>query len=255
MPDALRLEAFLLVSSRVTAFMVSSPFFSLSGVPALARTGLGVLTALLLFAAVPLPADLPEMWLEYVLWVANEIFIGLTLGIVSTMVYNSLRTAGELIDLQTGFGMANLLDPITGSNTSLLGQYISILGILIFLELDGHHMLIRALADSFSLLPLGEGSFGGPLTASVIEVFTGVFALALRLAAPVMAVLLVSDIALALVARTVPQLNVFILGFPIKAGLAILLLSFLTPVLASLVGVVIGQMERDLATVLAAMRL
>lgn len=254
MPDALRLEAFLLVFSRVTAFTVSSPLFSLQGIPALARTGLGLLIAVLLFAAMPLPGDLPGRWQEYVFLVAKETFAGLTLGIISSMVYNSLRTAGELIDLQTGFGMANLLDPVTGSNTSLLGQYLSTLGILIFLELDGHHMLIRALADSFSLLPLGTGTFAGPLTASVVTVFTGVFALALRLAAPVIAVLLVSDIALALVARTVPQLNVFILGFPIKAGLAVLLLSLLTPVLASLVGVIMGQMERDLATVLGAMR-
>ncbi|TDA69407.1 MAG: flagellar type III secretion system protein FliR [Clostridia bacterium] len=254
MPEALRLEAFLLVSSRVTAFMVSSPLFSLRDIPALARTGLGVLVALLLFTAVPLPADLPGPWLEYVFLVTKEIFVGLTLGIVSTMVYNSLRTAGELIDLQTGFGMANLFDPVTGSSTSLLGQYLSTLGILVFLELDGHHLLIRALADSFSLLPLGKGSFGGPLTSSVITIFIGVFVLGLRLAAPVVAVLLVSDIALALVARTVPQLNVFILGFPIKAGLAILLLSLLTPVLAALVGVMMGQMEKDLATVLAAMQ-
>lgn len=254
MPDVVRLEQFLLIATRMLGFSLIAPVFSIRQIPVQVRVGLGVLLAALLLPVLSLdPAVVPQHWLLYISLVVKEMAIGLLIGFTAAVVFNSIRTAGEIIDLQTGLSMANLFDPQTGTSTSLLGQFLTVLGTLIFLQLDGHHMLLAALADSYRLIPLGAGSFGGLVTAALVHVFVGMFALALRLAAPVLAVLLISEVALALVARTVPQLNVFILGFPLKIGLSIGFLALLAPVMATLFSGVLKQMETDLITVMQAL--
>ncbi|GAW92932.1 flagellar biosynthetic protein FliR [Calderihabitans maritimus] len=242
--------ALLLIMVRTTAFLVASPLFSLRNIPALVKVGLGVLLAFLLSPAVP--KNLPETveLLDYVLWVANESLVGLFLGFLASLVFASLRVAGELADIQMGFGTASLLDPQNSMQVTLMGQFYHLLALLLFVLLNGHHQLLLALADSFRLVPLGQIGLKGMVALEVVKIFAGMFALAFRVAAPILAVLLMSDVALAMVARTVPQLNVFILGFPLKAGLGMLTASLIIPLLAGLLSDIFYQMEKDLGLII-----
>jgi flagellar biosynthetic protein FliR len=149
-----------------------------------------------------------------------------------------------------GLAMSSLFDPQNATSTTVVSRFLYILGLLLFFQLNGHHTLLLYLQASFCHLPLGGVSFDGTMTWVVVKLFGAMFALALRIALPIIAVLLVSDLALCLVARTVPQLNVFILGFPLKAGLGVLTLIAILPLLLTVFTNLFSQMEQDLALVL-----
>jgi len=225
--------------------MVTSPIFSLPGVPAQVKVGLAVLTAWLLYPAVAGTAVPQEIW-AYLEAVLAETLAGLLMGLVSTMAVSAIQIAGGLLDLEMGFAMGALFDPLAGSQVTLMGRFFNVMAMLLLLVTDGHHALLLALADSFSMVPLGTLEITSFLTWQVIGVFTGMFGLALRLAAPILAVLLMADLALGLVARTVPQINVFILGFPLKAGLGTLITAVSLPLMAEVIGEILSGLGQTL---------
>lgn len=239
-------QGILFIFARVSAFMAVGPLFALRHVPPLVKAGSGLMLAVLLAPVVEVEAPPAELG-TFTLGVLNEVLVGLALGYAATLVFQAMRVAGQLVDLQTGLAMADLLDPEAAAGITLLGEFFYLMGLLLLLQADGHHGLLRALADSFAIIPPGEAVWRGPLAGEMVRLFAGMFALAFRLAAPVVAVLVVSDIALALIARTVPQLNVFMMGFPLKTGLALGLLILVLPILAGAFGQVFGLMEHDLA--------
>ncbi|HBT47773.1 MAG TPA: flagellar type III secretion system protein FliR [Peptococcaceae bacterium] len=248
-----QVEAFFLVLVRLTAFMVTAPFFSIRNVPTITKAGWAALLAVFLFPAVSAPEPGGQLWgtsLAYGLAVVNEALAGLALGYIANLLYTAVRVAGEILDLNMGLAMANLLDPQNAAPSTLLGQFFALLGLFLLLALDGHHALLLALRESFRLLPLGGVPFTGALVENVVGFFCSMFLWALRLVLPVLVVLLVADISLSLVARTVPQLHVFILSFPLKVGLGLLTLVVFLPLLATTVGNLLAQMERDLALIL-----
>ncbi|WP_227767219.1 flagellar biosynthetic protein FliR [Zhaonella formicivorans] len=241
----------LLLFARMTAFLAAAPFFSIRNVPPQVKGALGLLLAVLLFPAVKRPQIAEPEFLAFALLLAGEVLVGLALGYISTLVFSSIKMAGQLIDVQIGLAMAGLFDPQSGSQNTLLGQFLHTLGILLFMIMDGHHSLLLALAKSYELVPLaGFGGIGASAVKQVVEIFAGAFLLGLKIAAPVLAVLIMIDVALGLVARTVPQLNVFILGFPLKIGIGIVTLALLTPLLASVLANVFSVIERDLLLVM-----
>ncbi|GFN24135.1 flagellar biosynthetic protein FliR [Thermanaeromonas sp. C210] len=248
-----QVEAFFLVLVRLTSFMMTAPFFSIRNVPVLTKAGWGALLAVFLFPAVLPAVQGDQAWgtpLVYSLAVVNEALAGLALGYIANLLFTAVRVAGEILDLNMGLAMANLLDPQNAAPSTLLGQFFALLGLFLFLALDGHHALLLALRESFRLLPLGGVPFTEELVENVVGLWSSMFLWALRLVLPVLVVLVVADISLSLVARTVPQLNVFILSFPLKVGLGLLTLIVFLPLLATAVGNLVAQMERDLALIL-----
>lgn len=236
---------------RTTSFLVVSPFFQIRRVPAFVKVGTGLILALLLLPAVSMEnMVVPVTTAGLVLVVIQETLVGLILGFAATLVFAAIRLAGELIDLHIGFSMASLFDPQSGMSTTLLGQFLYILAVLLFLTLDGHHSLLMALAKSLELVPLTGAVFQGTLAGQMAGLFSEMFVLGFKIAAPLIAVMVISDLSLSLVSRTVPQLNVFIIGFPLKAGLGMLTLIFIMPLLAVVVAGIIGQMEKDLMFVI-----
>lgn len=245
MLDFAQYQALLLVFVRMTAFAVTAPFFAIRNVPPLAKAGLGAVLALLVFPVIT-PISWPPGLAAYVVLVLDEALLGLAMGFIATLVFSSIRIAGELVDLQMGFAMANIFDPQSNSRITLVGEFQYLLGIMLFLAMDGHHILIRALIKSYDLVPLGQVVFRGAVASQALSIFTGMFALAVRMALPIIAVLLVSDIALGMVARTVPQLNVFMLGFPLKAGLGLFALGVILPLLVTVMTNIFNQIGKDL---------
>ncbi|WP_366922981.1 flagellar type III secretion system protein FliR [Metallumcola ferriviriculae] len=249
MVDFQELIGWLLVFTRLSAFVVTAPFFSIKGIPSLVKIGLAVLLTVIIGPFVPMDI-IPVSMLGLVFLIAKEVVVGLLLGFTAGLIFQAIKIGGELIDIQMGFAMASLFDPISNTRVTLIGQFQYYYAILLYLVLNGHHSLILAIVRSFQLVPLGSAMLSGILAQHFISIFLGMFAVAFKIAAPVIAVLIISDISLGLVARTVPQLNVFMLGFPIKAALGMLVVALLLPLLAGIVTDLMTQIEKDLLIVM-----
>lgn len=243
-----------LIFARLTAFIFLVPFFSIRGTPNLVKIGFGVIFAALLLPGinqVVVPVDL----LQYSLLVIKEVLVGLVLGYVTMLTFAAIRITGELIDIQIGFAMATVFDPQNQSRITLMGQFLFLFQILLFMAVDGHHSLLMAFSYSYSLIPvMAAGSFKITVVSAIIQLFIQVFSLGIRIATPFIVVFLICDIALGIIARTVPQLNVFILSFPIKTGIGIITMIAVIPLLTVVVNNIFRQMESDLGLIMGLMR-
>jgi len=216
---------FLCVFARVTALFVAAPVFGSRGVPIQAKAGLAALISLVLLPIVtpelgPAPRDL----LSLIAQIGAETLVGLSLGYLVVLIFAAIQTAGHFLDAQMGFSIINVLNPYTGHQSSVVEQLLHQLGMTLFLIFGGHLHLTAVLAGSYNLVSPAGAQFQGDLAVAMISIAGGLLVAAFRIAAPVAAILLIVDVAFGIVARTVPQMNVFIVGLPIKivAGLTTL---------------------------------
>lgn len=255
--DALRwvIES-LPVLMRVASFLLAIPIFG-QGVPSVAKVGLAAfITALIVpnLSLAPIPDDLGA----FTFLIVEEVVVGLAMGLIVTMLFSAIYLAGQLIDVPMGFGMVNVVDPQTGMQIPIVAQFKFALAILILFAVDGHHALIGGLARSFSIVPIGFASAHPEVTRVALNAFGTLFTLALRIALPIVAALFIADVALGIVARAVPQVNVFFVGIPLKIGLGIVLMIIALPVFGTLMATVLaeqGEMVRALEALLRALAL
>jgi flagellar biosynthetic protein FliR len=154
------------------------------------------------------------------------------------------------MDLQMGFAMANIIDPISGVTAPIMGNLKYMLLMLVFLSINGHHYLLSAIMDSYKWLPLDNKLFqvyyGGNITLFLIRTFADTFLLAIQISAPIVVAMLLTDFGLALLARTAPQYNVFVIGIPIKIIIGLAMLVILLPGFSALFQIVFDQMFQAL---------
>ena len=219
-----------------TLFTAARPLFGLPGVPGLVRLGLSALVALMLWPQAAPPAQGPPAggedfggpaWAVWAAAIGREVAVGLVMAFGVEALFGAVWLAGQLVDLPMGFSVVNVIDPTLQQETPLVGQFYLLLTTLVLFAVNGHHELIRALMESVRVLPPGQPGFFPAVTDGAVAAFARAFVLGLRMAAPVMAAMFLADVALAVVARAVPQLNVFVVGFPVKLllGFAALLLA------------------------------
>ncbi|WP_027718837.1 flagellar biosynthetic protein FliR [Desulfovirgula thermocuniculi] len=242
--------AFLLVFARTGAFLSAGPLFFFP-LPRPWKAGAALVLSLVLFPVVPQPAPplAGGLW-GFGLLLAKEVAAGLALGFVAGLPLQALALAGQIMDIQMGFFMSGVFDPSMGHQVTINSRFLYLLGLVLFLILDGHHVLIAALARSFEVVPLGGVTFGGDAALAAIRMFAQVVSLGLQLAAPVVAVVLITDICLGLLGRTAPEMNVFMLGFPLKVGLGILVLGVMVPLLGVAFRALLEMVERDLQIIM-----
>lgn len=252
MPDLNQLSIFFLVLLRALAFMMSGPLMSFGGIPAVFKIGFSMALAVVTYPLVGLDnqVNVPGDAWGYGLAVVSETAFGLLLGVTVTIILNSIRMAGQFIDIQIGYSMASLVDPVNNMQNTLLGQYLYLLALVFWFLIDGHYSLIMGLAGSYQIVPISAASFNGGVAYTLIKIFSGAFTIALKVSAPILAVLVMSDLALGFLARTAPQINVFITGFPIKIAVGLLTLSFLIPLLGTMLRFLFNTIERDLYTLM-----
>lgn len=238
---------FLLVLVRVTAFLVASPVFAMRNIPNSVKIGFGCILALVLTPQLlKQQVVLPEHFIKIIGMVINETIAGLIAGLGASMLMTAIQVAGQYLDLQAGFAMAQVFDPARGINNTLIGQFLYILGLILFFSTDAHHSLIFALAKSFEILELGSFHVSGGLFLKLLQIFLTMFTYALRIAIPVILVLVIIDLSLGYMTRIVPQLNIFMSGFPLKIGFGLLMLALLVPVVGSVVGSLFQTVEKEL---------
>lgn len=211
-----QLPIFLLILVRTIGFFLMAPLFSYRTIPVLFKIGFSFFLALVITTSIT--HNLVAFNSTYLILIAKELVVGLAIGLIAYIILAALQIAGGFIDFQMGFAIANVVDPQTGAQSPLIGQYFYIFALLFLLSVDGHHMLIDGLYSSFKIIPLDQWiQFGDESFASfIITTFSQMFIIAFQIAIPIVGCLFLVDIALGMVARTVPQLNVFVVGLPIK---------------------------------------
>lgn len=163
--------------------------------------------------------------------IISELSVGLFMGLSVFLVFSAVQLGGQIVDMRMGFRIANVVDPFSGINSPVIGQYKNIFLTLIFLAVDGHLYLIKHLNDSFKIIPPGEVTFSSQLWQYFFRRSADMFLLALKIAMPIAGAIFLLDVVLAFLARSVPQMNLFVVGLPMKILAGLLLLFVLIPVL------------------------
>lgn len=221
-------DAFLLIFIRMTGLFVVAPIFGRRNIPAYLKIGFSFFTAIIMVNTITLPAsDTYSNILQLGLIISKEFIVGITIGFVAYLSFTAIYVAGEIIDMQLGFGVVNVMDPISNIQVPITSNLYFIMSMLVYLAVNGHHSLIKALFDSYTLVPLGTAVFNESLLNNLLAVFGYIFAIGFKIAAPVVAAILITDVALGTVSRMVPQLNVFVIGMPLKifVGIVVLVVS------------------------------
>lgn len=244
-----QMVTFLLVLVRVGGIFTVGPVFGNANVSPMVRVGMA---AALAFVFLPMASfDASHIdFLSLFLVVAKEALVGVVMGFLASMMFTGIQMAGAFIDLQIGFGFANIVDPMMKQHNAVIGQLYNFAAMLLFLAMNGHHLMIRGLADSFSVLPLGHMVVTPHATAGILSVFAALFLAALKIGAPVVGAIFLTDVALGILARTVPQLNVFVVGFPAKLTVGLLAVMAVLPMAFGVMTGLFSGLEHDLVRLL-----
>lgn len=239
------IEVFILVFIRMSGLFIIAPIFGRRNIPAYYKIGFSALLALILVNTITVPVndDYSNIY-GYTFLVVKEFVVGLTIGFAAYIVFSGIYIAGQLIDMQIGFGMVNVLDPLSNIQVSVTTNFYFIISMLIFLSVNGHHLLIQALFDSYKWIPLGGAVYNNNLLNDIIKVTGNMFLIGFKIAAPVVAAILVSDLALGIISRTVPQLNVFVVGMPLKIVLGIAVIIITIPAFAGFIHTLVREMDQ-----------
>jgi flagellar biosynthetic protein FliR len=246
-----QLAGFVLVLARVSPLFVLAPIFSAKMVPPRVK---GIVAVALAIGIAPValhgqtvPGDL---W-ELAGLVLKEALVGLAFSFTLAALFAAVVTAGAFLDTFIGFTYGSLIDPITGTQSGQMLQLYSMVGIAILIAIGGDEWIIQGLARTYDVVPLLAMPSLAELTAGAHEAFTGIFRAALEISAPVVIALVLTDVAFGMVSRTVPQMNVFAVGFPAKIAVGLLIAGLSLPFLA---GWLSGELQSSVTSALRSLR-
>jgi len=249
-----QLQAFFLVFVRVAAILLAIPVFSSTSIPSLVKISLALAASIALFPMLNLPdIILPVGFFPFATGLAGEVMMGVIIGFTVRIVFAGIQLAGQLAGYQMGLAIANVMDPDSSQQMPILAQLNNLLAILIFLVINAHHWFIRALVESFHLVPLMGVHVEGSAITQLVYLTGNVFVIALKVGAPVIAALLLTSVAFGLVARTVPQMNVFIVAMPLKIGVGLIFFGLSLPYLGGFLKSLFGGTEATILSLLKAM--
>lgn len=223
------LELYLLVLVRVTCFFFTAPFFSMNNTPARIKIALGVFTSYLIYQSIyPHEQLVYETVFEYAVIIMKEALTGLMIGLAAGVCNSIIIFAGRMIDMEIGLAMANVFDPTTKEMSSITGILYEYLVLMVLVVTDMQHYLIRALVDTFTLIPLNGAVFRGEMIVDSVVMFLGDYInIGFRICLPVFCAMLITNCILGIMAKVAPQMNMFAVGIQIKllVGLMVIFLT------------------------------
>lgn len=237
---------------RVLALLSSAPLFSEKQVGKRVKIGLGGLIVLLIAPTLP-TSNIPLFSVTGLWLAAQQILIGVAIGLTMQFAFAAVRLAGEVIGMQMGLSFATFFDPSGGPNTPILARLLNLLAMLLFLTFDGHLWLISLLADSFHTLPIQAQPLNGNGFLALTQAGSLIFINGMMLALPLICLLLTLNLALGLLNRVTPQLSVFVIGFPVTMTIGILTIGMMMPMLAPFSEHLFGEFFGRLAVVIGGM--
>jgi flagellar biosynthetic protein FliR len=231
-------KAFLLILIRVGVILFMFPFFSSRIIPMLVKAGLVLLLTIILFPVIDREAlEFPDTLWGIAPLIIAEAIIGMIVGLLVQIFFESVRIMGQLVGFQTGFAITNILDPQSGTQVSIFSNMAYLMATILFLSMNGHHVLIAAIGESFEIIHVGHCSLSGVMVQEVMDLSADMFGIAIKIGAPAIAALLFTKVAFGLITKLMPQMNIMIVAFPVQIVVGLLFFGI------SLYGI-LGIMER-----------
>jgi flagellar biosynthetic protein FliR len=228
------IAALIFPLARILAFISAAPLWSTAGIPRRIRLMLGIAITIAIAPALP---DMPKVEAGSLTGLAilgQQILIGIAMGFTARIIFSAIDLAGEFISMQMGLGFASAYDPLNSSQTMVISEFIGLISLLLFLSLNGHLLYVATLTQSFTAIPVSANPLAAGSWLNLAELGGKIFSAGLLLSLPIVVALMITNIALAVLTRAAPQLNVFSLGFPLTLlggffGLAISMSYLATP--------------------------
>lgn len=247
----IQIAGFLLVLSRMTGIFFLTPVIGSRNIPIQVKIGISLFLAFATYPFVTVPAFLGiDSPLFFAANIIKELFIGLLIGYVGLLFFSAVLIAGQVIDMQMGFGLVNVIDPLSQTQVPVMGQFKYLIAMLIFLMVNGHHWFILAVTRSFEIIPVGSLLITSELSNAIILAFSEVLLMSIKIAFPILGTLLIVDICLGFLARTLPQMNVFIVGFPLKIGVGLAIFAVVLPLLSNVFFKLFERMHENIYIIL-----
>ncbi len=240
------LVAFFWPFCRIAALLAASPMFGARGIPRSIKVVLAFAVTIVVAPMLPPMPNVAPTSAMGLLILAQQLMIGYGMGLVVQLAFSAAEMGGHVMGLQMGLGFATFFDPQNGTQVPLIGQLMGIVAMLLFLSFNGHLMMIAALVESFNILPVGEFVATQNWSAAALA-GAKVFSWGLLISMPVLAALMMANVALGVLTRAAPQLNIFAVGFPITLGLGFFVLAFSLPYFLPIFQ---GMIEQSIHTML-----
>lgn len=248
-------DVFIIIFVRVIAVIALLPIIEETRMPRIALSGLALGIALPVFFKTDVTMTYYEPNLvSYSVLLIKEMIVGLILGFVVKLFFQIYPFVGSLLSMQGGLSMSVVMDPTSGMQATQLGRLYNLGLAVIFIQSGGYHWLIETLVESFNLIPIGKAVFSDNIAMGMVETMGTYFELGLKLSMPIVGVILVIDFAMGILARTVPQMNMFVVGIPIKMIILFILLIVMMNVTSQFNQMIIETLVQTVNDVIAGMR-
>ena len=248
-PSPSEVIIFALVLSRVAGIFAALPLFGGSRLPMNVKALLVLMITLVCFPVLKItPPPMPTDAFTLGLLALSEVMVGLTLAFIAQIVFVAVEFSGQIIGMQMGLTISSIIDPTMGTQVQIMSVLQSLFATLLFLALDVHHVFIRAVVDSFTVIPIGGWHLTGELITFLVHRTSDIFVIGIRLAAPVMVALLLASVALGIMARAFPQMNIFIVSMPLNIGLGFLIMGGTLLIFFHVLEVTFGNLKGQIDT-------
>lgn len=248
-PSPREVVFFMLVLSRVAGIFAALPVFGGKRLPLRIKVVVIVMITLVCFPTLSITApETPPDAFSLALLALSELMVGLTLAFITQIIFAAVEFSGQIIGMQMGFTISSIIDPSQGIQSQVMSVIQTLFATLMFLSLDIHHLFIRAIIDSFKVIPLGGWHLNGALINFLVIRTADIFIIGIRLAAPVMVALLLTTVALGIMARAFPQMNVFMISMPLNVGLGLIILGATLSIFFHVLEVSFGHMKEQIDT-------
>ena len=218
-------ETNLLVFARILGIFIFNPILSRRNIPTIAKAGISVfITYIVIMVVQPEPVDSGGQAGIYLMMILRESFIGLIVGFITNMFFYTVQLAGEVMDMQSGLGMAKVFDPETHVQMSIMGTFISFMIYLYFLVTNSHMSYIRLFVVSYDIIPIGVGGFNPDFGYSLVIYFSVLLAMVIKLAMPIMAAELIMEFCMGVLMKSVPQIQLMVVNIQMKVAFGFLML-------------------------------
>lgn len=250
-----QVACFLLVLTRTSGIFFISPFFGSLNVSAKLRAGAAILLATVLFPIVVkmYVVEAPANVLMFALTVVKELFVGWLIGLVGYITLAAVNMAGKIMDMQVGFAVVQMMDPTTQQQSGMIGTFLYNLTIIYFIVTNGHHVILSALAESFRIIPLNAMLWNQSLSELMIDLTAGIFMNGMKIAMPVTFAILLTNVGMGILARTMPQMNIFVVGIPLQLTIGTSMLSMVLPFYILFLDVIFNEMYANISIALKAL--
>lgn len=250
-----QVAAFLLVLTRTSGIFFISPFLGSMNISAKIRAAAAISLAVLLFPVVVKSAVIhaPATIIMFAFTVVKELFIGWLIGLVGYIVLSAVNMAGKIMDMQVGFAVVSMMDPTTQQQTGLIGTFLYNLTLIYFVITNGHHVIISALAESFRIIPLDSMVWNDSLPQLINDLTAGIFTNGMKIAMPVTFAILLTNVGMGILARTMPQMNIFVVGIPMHLMIGTSMISMVLPFYILFLDVIFNEMYANILIAIKAL--